>query len=358
MEDTTIEVTNRLEQELRQWGEIEDKLNNLFNGALQKSRNYQIEKLDFYNKLLFKYRYAELNNEERLTRVALRDFRSDLDNTLYPNQWQRIWRVITSPIRNFLYQRKVEAILPQQPQKLVKYNREQLDSDLKRIGLPHLSDKIKDHGQELKELKETVEVDGNTRLTVVMSIHHDENGRGKLHSYKAVLVDKDGDNELRTQIFAPTVPVVLAAGLLKGAAVTLGVGQKKGYQQLDFSSKDADGNYRTKIYHADFGYDHYKELSRLEIKEAKNPYEVKLLSDELAKGQRVIVTPLKGGMAKQFQIEMDPQYRDFKYYNLENQLISKADTLGLKTIKVTQSLSQGESEQIEKKPQMRAVKLY
>lgn len=111
-----------------------------------------------------------------------------------------------------------------------------------------------------------------------------------------------------------------AYNLLNGRAVHKELTNKDNekYQawiQLDFSSKDKNGNYERKQYHQNYGYDLKEAVSFYPIKEMMKEQDAKDLVRSLERGNVQMVTIETPGKDVRVFIEANPQYKSINVYD-------------------------------------------
>lgn len=111
-----------------------------------------------------------------------------------------------------------------------------------------------------------------------------------------------------------------AYNLLNGRAVHKELTDKEGqkYQawvQLDFGTKDKNGNYERKQYHQNYGYDLKEALSFYPIKEMMKDSEAKDLVRSLERGNVQMVTLETREKDLKVFIEANPQYKSVTVYD-------------------------------------------
>ncbi len=115
-----------------------------------------------------------------------------------------------------------------------------------------------------------------------------------------------------------------AYNLLNGRAVhkELIDKQDQKYQawiQLDFNSKDKNGNYERKQFHENYGYDLREALSYYPIKEMIREEEKEKLMRSLEKGNVQMVSLETPDKDIKVFIEANPQYKTLNLYNSKMQ---------------------------------------
>jgi hypothetical protein len=112
--------------------------------------------------------------------------------------------------------------------------------------------------------------------------------------------------------------------LLSGRAIHKEMTPKEGEKyrawiQLDFKQTEANGSFRTKQFHENYGFDLNKELSKLPIRELNNEEQKAGLIKSLERGNRQAV--IIDGSDKKILIEAAPQYKSLNLYDLSGQRI-------------------------------------
>lgn len=118
-----------------------------------------------------------------------------------------------------------------------------------------------------------------------------------------------------------------AFNLLEGRAVHKELSGKEGkfhaWIQLDFKEKEENGNYKTKQYHQNYGYDLQTSLKAFPIKEIQNDQQKERLLMSLQKGNVQSVTMTAGGRDQMFFVEANPQYKTVTVYDAHMKMLNK-----------------------------------
>ena len=137
-----------------------------------------------------------------------------------------------------------------------------------------------------------------------------------------------------------------AYNLMCGRAVNKDLTSSKGEEynawvQLDFKETDKHGNYVTKQFHQNYGYDLNAVLAKHPIKDLASETGKTRLVESLQRGNRQSVTlDIKGSDVKVF-IEASPQFKSLNFFEGSGQRI--------RTDKLYESNSQEESQKVDKK---------
>ena len=115
--------------------------------------------------------------------------------------------------------------------------------------------------------------------------------------------------------------------------------------QLDFKDADANGNFRQKQYHENYGYDLEAVISKHPIKELDNPSHKEDLLNSLRKGNRQSATFIKDGREVKQYIEATPQFKTVTIYDADQ-----------KRLDTRQAKEQEQSQKQEKQTQRQSEK--
>lgn len=128
------------------------------------------------------------------------------------------------------------------------------------------------------------------------------------------------------------------------------------WMQLDFNDKEAQGNFRIKQFHSNYGYDLDKVLQQLPLKELLNEEDAVRLKKALKNGSRISASFVKDGNEQRFYIEANPQLKSVNIYDEHSRKITLHTALGNKTIdtlKLVNKASQHQQQSHERKNGMR-----
>ncbi len=132
-----------------------------------------------------------------------------------------------------------------------------------------------------------------------------------------------------------------AYNLMSGRAVHKELSNKDGgkynaWVQLDFKETDKHGNYMTKQFHENYGYDLQAVLAKHPIKELQEKTSRTRLMESLERGNRQSVTLDINGKEQKVFIEAVPQFKSLNFYETSGQRI--------RTDKLYESNSQDQTE--------------
>lgn len=137
-------------------------------------------------------------------------------------------------------------------------------------------------------------------------------------------MQKDGEQEKVQQSFyiGKENNYTLKEGynLLAGRSVNKDLVNKEGEQynawvKLDFTDTEQNGNFKTKVFHENYGFHLDEALAKHPIKELANPEDKKQLTDSLQKGNRQAVTFSVDGKEEKRFIEAVPQFKSINVYD-------------------------------------------
>jgi len=119
-----------------------------------------------------------------------------------------------------------------------------------------------------------------------------------------------------------------AYNLLSTRAVSKGPANKEGqianeWIQLDFTQTTANGNFKVKRYHQNYGYNLDETLSKYPIRELTNPEFKKNLIDSLKKGNLQSATFQIDGVDRKYSIEANPRFKTINVYDENMQRVDK-----------------------------------
>jgi hypothetical protein len=111
-----------------------------------------------------------------------------------------------------------------------------------------------------------------------------------------------------------------AYNMLSGRAIEKEITPKEGekymaWLQLDFKETDTNGQYKTKQFHPNYGFDLEKVLDRHPLRELETIDGKKQLMESLQRGNRQSVTLEAEGKDIKLFIEAAPQFKSLNYYD-------------------------------------------
>lgn len=180
-------------------------------------------------------------------------------------------------------------------------------------------------------LKLPSEFSGKKMDTALMFRKSDQSDMYFFNRYDAHLHHKNDSAKDLQQTFylnkGHGVTLKEAFNLLEGRAVFKELTGKEGkfnaWIQLDFKEKEENGNYKTKQYHQNYGYDLEASLKVFPIKELQNEQQRDRLMMSLQKGNIQSVTMETRGRDQMFFLEANPQYKTVSVYDAHMKMLTK-----------------------------------
>jgi hypothetical protein len=152
-----------------------------------------------------------------------------------------------------------------------------------------------------------------------------------------------------------------AFNLLEGRAVYKEITPKEGERyhawiQLDFKQKEENGNFKTKQFHENYGYNLNETLQKFPIKELLDEQKSERLMSSLQRGNLQSVSIEVEGKDQQFFIQANPQYKTLTIYdNGALKPMSNEQKVELMTPEARQKLN-GKDVSTEKEQQGQEIK--
>lgn len=114
--------------------------------------------------------------------------------------------------------------------------------------------------------------------------------------------------------------------LLSGRSVNTDLKNKEGEKynawiKLDFSVKEANGNYKVTQFHEAYKYDLAATLQKYHINELKEDTQKERLIQSLQRGNKQQVTFEKNGTSEKLWIEANPQFKSLNIYDDQNRKV-------------------------------------
>lgn len=181
-----------------------------------------------------------------------------------------------------------------------------------------------------------------------------------LNGYNATLQKPDG-RELSQAFYLNKgngITIKEAYNLLHGRAVNKDLTNKQGEKfntwiQLDLTQKNEKGNYESKQYHKNYGYDLELPLLKFPIKELENKEQKEALMKSLQKGNLQSVTFEHNGKEQKMFIAANPQMKTINIYDT-NMKLQQHDSL--KKNEGGQQLSNSQEKQnVEQKKEDKSI---
>lgn len=316
-------LSNRVETALKQWQSREERFNKLFSFSLSTNKPLLREKLRYYEKVASQYGRTT-NVDERFALRVLAQERKRMEKQLYPNLLVRLLRrLLVRPLR--------EQIVVNQERRQEEQNVQSVQHQLQRAGFSGLSQKVTEQiGKELPAFTVPLTHYANQkdRLDYELSFAKDQAGLYQFTGYKISLHNEAKPEENRQHFFDTRYGIdkAEAYNLLAGRAIN----SDGTWMQLDFNDRDAQGNYRVKEFHTDYGFKIESVINRLPLKELQSNGEADKLYRALNQGTRYAVSFMKDGNEQRYYIEANPQFKSVNIYDEHSRKVTLDTALGNK----------------------------
>lgn len=343
---------NRVEIDLAHWQSKEERLSKLFSASLSIKKTLLKEKLNYYNKVLIRYKGTK-STDERFTLRILENERKRIVKELYPNYLNQLVRTIFN----------VAVIEPIRSKNYIKdeqKNNEALHEQLKKNGFTNLYNKVEimiRQGHIQFALPVSQYINEKERINYDLNFSKNEDGYYQFDGYKATLENEFKPYENRMHYFKndelSSFNAEQSYNLLSGRAI-----QKDNiWVQFDLNDKDSNDCYRLKEFHSAYGYSIEKEIKNLPLKVLNNRTETNKLMDALKQGFRQPVTFLKNGSEHKFYIDANPQFKSINIYDENLKKLTLNSALGSKTLKVVDQHLRNDSQIKNKVSNQRNIRL-
>lgn len=178
----------------------------------------------------------------------------------------------------------------------------------------------------------------------------EETGMYFFNRYNLMLQNKQHPDAIKQTFYInpkeESITLKEAYNLMSGRAVHKELANKEGEKykawiQLDFKETDKHGNYVSKQFHQNYGYDLQAVLAKHPIKELASETDKTRLMESLERGNRQSVTLEINGKEQKVFIEAAPQFKSLNFYETSGQRI--------RTDKLYENNSQEQTEKQDKK---------
>jgi hypothetical protein len=177
--------------------------------------------------------------------------------------------------------------------------------------------------------------------TAAASLHFkksDQSDRYFFNRYQLTIHPEQGPEQPAQNFYinkGQSITLKEAYNLMQGRAVNKDLLDKKGqvynaWLQLDFKQTDAQGNYKLKQFHQNYGFDLPAALAKHPIKELNQEPDKTRLLESLQKGNRSAVTIIREGQEQKHYIEANPQFKTINIYDSNLQRLNRKQMPGEK----------------------------
>lgn len=337
---------DQLEEELAEWDNREIRIQKMLTKDPLQSAKYLKHTLTMFDRLEIKYRSGNIGSEG-IIGLVLKERRRKIESKLYPNPIVRIFRRIANKIlpdrTTFSYEKSLQR------------NFQMLRKQTSDLGfrIPERKlEQIMRQGNREFVFPVSYYVNEFEKMDFSIKYTKDPMGEYKLESFQSHYKQLNGELLERTHTFScdqsNDITVRQAYNLLAGRAVCSTDGSDHKYwRQLDFTDKEANGNYKEKVFHHDYGFDLSDTLETLKVNETLNYMSKLKLMDALENGDKITVTSEN---KKCIDIEANPQKKYVNIY-LEDQKISRSELFdkGPKALVTLAIEGKKENEKVDKR---------
>lgn len=156
--------------------------------------------------------------------------------------------------------------------------------------------------------------------------------------YQLQLANGKNENATRQTFYinkGSSITLKEGYNLLAGRAVHKTLTNKEGekygaWLQLDFKNTTSNGNFETKQFHQNYGYDIEKVLGKYPVKELADEQSRKQLLSSLERGNLQAATFQVDGKEERLFITANPEYKTLMAYNSANQKVSLRELFQVK----------------------------
>lgn len=340
---------NRVERELADWQSKETRFGKYFQGNVSDNRSLLKSKLHHYEGIVAKYKSSKNMDEVFAMRFVIHE-RNKLVKELLPNFYARI-------LRKIIHVLFVERIRANRNNREQQQNREKVLRTILKTGFKDAVPKV-DTQMQLGHAKFDIPLNyytsENERVVHRLSFSKNQNEQYEFDGFRTTIyneLDPDGFKEHFFQADGDkTLNVRESYNLLSGRAV-----EKEGkWLQLDFCDKNAEGSYRLKEFHSDFGFNLEKTISSLPLVQLSDEISKTKLLQALKEGELVEVNFLKNKAETRY-IECRPQFKSVNIYDENLVKISFAQAVEKRCKKTSMQSNKPVIKLEEKKSNVRVV---
>ncbi|MCX2429927.1 hypothetical protein [Pedobacter sp. GR22-10] len=311
-------MENLLEKELKKWQSRAHRYasEGIFSEKVLNSPLFIKEQIASLDRISLKFN--RLSEDDLIQMKLLKQERRNLEQILYPNA---LVRIIARIINSFKFQ-KEEARVSKSKQMVAQDVRTSMAKTGFGNSIAEAETKMKE-GKEFS-LPVSFYVNERDRMDFQLQFKKDEDQNFIFRQYKATLFNEQ--TKEKKEHFFKVEPGYMfnseeAFHLLSERAVYISH-PVNGWQALDFTDKDADGNYRVKSFPDQYSHFNLEEaLLKLPFKdEAK--LDLEDCKKRLQKGERVEFEVIIQNVSQIFSLQVNPQKKEIEVYNAANEKIS------------------------------------
>lgn len=336
-------IIDRIEKELKQDIENEERMKQLFSPDILGSRSYLLNRLHRLEAIYARYKYTT-RVDEQITLQLLLVKKKGLERLLYPGFVSRALRSFWGRFQEDKIAKSIIIADTQTEMRLhdaVKTMGFTIDSKAIHKQLANTSDQF--------QITISYYMNSTDRMDYRLKFEKDESGSFQFEKFEAALTDEKSGNS-RKQTFSVTednITAIKAYNLLAGRTVHQEVIDNnsdivRSWIKLDFNDKDAEGNHKVKRFLTDYGFDLEKSLANLNLKDLSLTEREQLIL-ALKNGERKEVSINASGGEKRIIIEVNAQTRPFDFFDTENNKAKKHEITNGKPVHSGETITQGDT---------------
>ncbi|PSK90773.1 hypothetical protein [Taibaiella chishuiensis] len=335
-----------LERELSDLTEKEARYEKMFGKEFITSPAYLKDKIGRFESLQSMFGNSG-GPEDRLALIGLRVRQDKVVRQLYPGF-----------LRRLIYQTFKNVFSAQRNAKLKRAEAEKVSSVLgqaRKAGFSgigrNIEQQIKMGNREFIIPVSSHYVTANEKMEFQIKFKKDDLETYQIESYQATYRKLGEHSEIRSCIFhdglQDEISTKQAHNLLAGRSVQV---NGRGWIQLDFTDKDAEGNFKLKEFPLTYGYDVSKCVKALSLSTKLDPDLIEKLVLALKDGERIAITD---GEVK-VELEANPQKNEVMVFK-QGILDVKAENWKKEINKTVEKLT--ENKAVDKAPKKRGVRV-
>lgn len=334
-----MDVLSSVEKNINEWKGRERRFEQLFGSEILKNKQFLKEKLANFEGLYLDLR-SDNSKDARMMLVGINAERRKVERQLYPGLLNRLLvRAVKTVVLKRLSKKKtVES----------QTNLDRLRSEMDKVGLSPYFDLAKSkmkQGENEMVIPVSFHQNENERIDLLMKFSKDEHNGFELKTFKIAVTSALNGKKTLQQNFTPEQHINLNQGinLLAGRAIA----DQNSWRQLDFTDREADGNFRFKVFPKDLGFGIVKALENLPFLPHQN--QRVSIAERLENGEKVPVTLLINGKEKDVLLVANPQKGNVLLLNSEGSEIK----LGHSQPQVHRAMEKGPTEELKKRRELK-----